>query len=65
MLPCWLSRIYILEFVCHHFQPRLMGGTYNWGAYWGMFTIVEMLLTMWAHFWGTFPILGVVGLILL
>jgi hypothetical protein len=21
-----------LEFVSHHFQPRLLGGTYNWGA---------------------------------
>jgi hypothetical protein len=52
MLPCWLGRIYILEFVCHHFQPRLMGGTYNWEAYWGMFTIVEMLLYNVGSFWG-------------
>jgi hypothetical protein len=27
-LLAWLSRISILTFVCHHFQPVLMAGTW-------------------------------------
>jgi hypothetical protein len=35
-LPHWLrstGNCYSYACCCHHFQPRLMCGTYNWGVY--------------------------------